>query len=829
MNNSIFFRFSLLIGIMFNVIFVQGQEQTVKTDTTKKAPEIQIIPIDEIPNEIPKASAEIRNIRLELVPDSVLYFQKERLDTFLLNFKSFQDDQQLRDTGISVNLRLENQLYLWNKQKSTLENIKNEVQTIQDNLNSQKESFNKILSVWEESKKTIEKEADIPENLMPVINDFLKNANLVNDTINQKNAIVFDLLKTITETTIAIDENISDKESDLRSTTSRQLTTKEPSLIKAILKPQSEIKIFGNVGDNLKRSALPLKDFVNTKLNIILLYLLFLLTLIVFFVYVKKNLNKDKYKEQDKRLVRNAVIILNKPIATSLLIALLFSLLIFPDAPVIVRQITYLLLVIPLMVLIPKLVDKKLRSYIYGIGILFILYNYIDLAIYKSVGEYILEILIAIIVFYGLLKVNKKEILQDVFLRKSTQVTFGVVFSIFMIFLVIGIVATIIGYYILGSFLILRVVVSLYVVILFFTGYQIIAGFFELTLHLNWVRNFHVFKSYHDQINKWFISLLYTFTILFFFYTLFFIFGIKEEIVDAIVSVWNFGFDSGELNFTIGNVSIFFFTLWITILLSKIISAVLEQDVLRKLRLKRGVPKTISTLAKYAIITIGFLVAIAAAGFKLQNLTIIISAFGVGIGFGLQDVINNFISGLILLFERPIQVGDSVQVGTLWGKVEHIGIRSSIIRTFDGSEVIVPNGMLISQEVTNWTLSDSKRRLELKVGVAYGSDLNKVLEILLKCATDNEGVMEDPAPAAWFTGFGDSSIDFRLVFWHPNFDGGLTVVSQVGLAIDTALKKASITIPFPQRDLYIKEVKDTTKQEDQVLKKTVPKKTPPKK
>ena len=570
MKNSIFFRFSLLIGILFNVIFVQGQEQTVKTDTTIKVPEIKIIPLDEIPNEIPKSSTEIRDIRKGLIPDSVIYFQKERLDTFLLNFKSFQDDQQLSDTGISLNVKLENQLYLWNKQKSTLENIKNEVQSIQDNLNSQKESFNKILSVWVESKKVIEKEADVPENLMPIINDFLKTANLINDTINQKNAIVFDLLKSITETTIIIDENISDKESELQSTTSKQLTTKEPSLFIAIFKPQSEIRIFGNMGDNLKRSALPLNDFVNTNLDLILLNLLFLLALIVFFIYVKKNLNKDKYKEQDKKLVRGAVIILNKPIITSLLITFLFFLLVFPSAPTIVKQIIYILLIIPLMVLIPKLLDKKLKNYIYGLGTLFLLYNYIDLAVYKSVGEYILEIIIAIIVFYGLLKVNKKEILQDIFLRKSTQVIFGVLFSIFMLFLVIGVIATIIGYYNLGTFLILRVVVSLYAVMLFFTGFQVLAGFFELALQINWVRNFHVIKSYHDQINTWVNSLLYTITILFFFYTLFFIFGIKENVVNAIVSVWNFGFDSGELNFTIGNVSIFFITLWITILISRI-------------------------------------------------------------------------------------------------------------------------------------------------------------------------------------------------------------------------------------------------------------------
>ncbi len=481
------------------------------------------------------------------------------------------------------------------------------------------------------------------------------------------------------------------------------------------------------------------------------------------------------------------------------------------------------------MVLIPKLSIKELRNYIYGLGFIFLLFNFHDFAYYRSVVDSISKIIVGGIVIYGLRKIIKTNILSKLFLRQSTTYIFTAIFYLFIGFLVIGILAIFIGYNSLGLFLIVGVVVSLYVFILFFTGYQLVAGFTELILNSSWLTEFNVVKKNIREISTWMHSLLYTFTILFLFYFFLKIFNVEEPIINTIKSIWEFGFNTGQLNISIGNIVIFFFTLWLAVLISKITSAILEQDVLSKMKLKRGVPKTISTLIKYAIITIGFLLAIAAAGFKLQNLTIIISAFGVGIGFGLQDVINNFISGLILLFERPIQVGDSVQVGTLWGKVKQIGIRSSIIRTYDGSEVIVPNGILISQEVTNWTLSDSKRRLELKVGVAYGSNLNKVLEILLKCATDNEGVMEDPAPAAWFTGFGDSSIDFRLVFWHPNFDGGLTVVSEVGLAIDTALKKANITIPFPQRDLYIKEVKDTTIQEEQVVKKTAPKKAAPKK
>jgi small-conductance mechanosensitive channel len=310
------------------------------------------------------------------------------------------------------------------------------------------------------------------------------------------------------------------------------------------------------------------------------------------------------------------------------------------------------------------------------------------------------------------------------------------------------------------------------------------------------------------------------------FYDVLTIFKVDAPVVNALVSIWESKLKIGEeVNISFGSVLTFIITLWVASLLSKMISSIFEHDVSKNLQLKRGVPKTISVMLKYAILTIGFLIAVAAAGMDLKNLTLVISALGVGIGFGLQDVINNFISGLILLFERPIQHGDTIEVGELWGKVKKIGIRSSVIVTFDGSEVIVPNGMLISQEVTNWTLSDNKRRLDVEVGVEYGSNLEQVIDILVKCASAHKEVMDDPPPSAWFTGFGDSSINFKLVFWYPSFDGGLTVKSEVALAVDNALKDAGITIPFPQQDVYVKEFKDKQSEKPEVVKKLTPKKT----
>jgi small-conductance mechanosensitive channel len=183
-----------------------------------------------------------------------------------------------------------------------------------------------------------------------------------------------------------------------------------------------------------------------------------------------------------------------------------------------------------------------------------------------------------------------------------------------------------------------------------------------------------------------------------------------------------------------------------------------------------------------------------------------VGAFGVGIGFGLQNVVNNFVSGLILLYERPIQVGDVLQVGALQGRVRRIGIRSSTLSTFDGAEVIVPNANLIATDVVNWTLSDRIRRVDIAVGASYGSDPREVLAVLDRVARAHAEVLASPEPTALFVGFGESALAFELRFWTPEYDAWIRVGSEVRTAIFAAFKDAGIEIPFPQRDLHVKSV-----------------------
>jgi potassium efflux system protein len=282
------------------------------------------------------------------------------------------------------------------------------------------------------------------------------------------------------------------------------------------------------------------------------------------------------------------------------------------------------------------------------------------------------------------------------------------------------------------------------------------------------------------------------------------LFAVRTPVVAAGRAALAAGFSIGAVSLSVGGTLTVLLTLWVSTVVARVVSVVLGEDLLPRLSLPRGVPAAISAAANYLVLALGIIVALSAAGIDPGRVALVAGALSVGIGFGLQTIVNNFVSGLILLLERPIQVGDTIEIGDVTGQVRHIGIRSSTIATFDGAEVIVPNAALISERVVNWTLSSFQRRVEITVGVAYGNEPARVLEILEGAARGVPDVLERPAPQALFLGFGDSSLDFALRAWTTRQDMLFTVRSRIALAVHDALRAAGIEIPFPQRDVHVR-------------------------
>lgn len=286
----------------------------------------------------------------------------------------------------------------------------------------------------------------------------------------------------------------------------------------------------------------------------------------------------------------------------------------------------------------------------------------------------------------------------------------------------------------------------------------------------------------------------------------FVIWGVFDNIKSAASGLLGLGFNLGENRITTGLLIVAVGFVYGSFLLSWMIQNLLLDKVLLTRSVERGVRASIKRLVHYVLISLGLLFAISILGLELTKLTIIVSALGVGIGFGLQNVVSNFVSGLILLFERPVRVGDCIEVNGNWCEVQKVGLRATTVKTFDGADMIIPNADLVTNQVTNWTLKNRKVRIIIPVGVAYGSDIPRVIETLKASTEAHSMVAKYPAPQILFLRFGESSLDFELRVWITDIDQMLTAKSDLHQEIDRRFREAKIEIAFPQRDLHVRGV-----------------------
>jgi potassium efflux system protein len=259
----------------------------------------------------------------------------------------------------------------------------------------------------------------------------------------------------------------------------------------------------------------------------------------------------------------------------------------------------------------------------------------------------------------------------------------------------------------------------------------------------------------------------------------------------------------GDFTFTIGHTVLFIVIIYISSIISQLLTYFFGSSG-QFASNKKNKNGSWVLLLRLAVFTIGIFIAFAASGISIDKITIIIGALGVGIGFGLQNIINNLVSGIILAFEKPMQIGDVIEIENHIGTVKEIGIRSSKITTYDGADLVVPNGEFISKQITNWTLTNTFRRIELIIGVAYESDLLLVQKLLVELIEHNKDIIKFPKPAVLLHEFSNSSVNFRVLVWTNDFDSWTSLKSSVLLEIFECFKKNKITIPFPQQDIHVK-------------------------
>lgn len=259
-----------------------------------------------------------------------------------------------------------------------------------------------------------------------------------------------------------------------------------------------------------------------------------------------------------------------------------------------------------------------------------------------------------------------------------------------------------------------------------------------------------------------------------------------------------------DVGITVSHLVIAVLSVIIAFILSSFVRTTLKRRVFARLKLDRGLEYALLRFVHYIILVVGVYVGLKTINLPLGALVGLFAVLGVGIGFGLQNVTSNFISGVILLIERPVKVGDRITVGDVWGDVEKISLRTTRVKTPDNITIILPNSRLLENNVTNYSFGSPTIRLRVPVGVAYGSDVDLVIRTLCDAAREHKTVLDTPEPAVWFRGFGDSSLDFELLVWIPDASRKFWILSDLNRDIDRRFREAGVEIPFPQHDLHIR-------------------------
>ena len=370
---------------------------------------------------------------------------------------------------------------------------------------------------------------------------------------------------------------------------------------------------------------------------------------------------------------------------------------------------------------------------------------------------------------------------------------------------VFGIVAIAVGYINLGDWLIDNLLLTALVFGALFLVRGLMREFIGLGLGSSLVRRrIGLGDKGRQSLKFWLRGALDPVLVVAGFYVIATRWGLPREDLARFVGEALEGFTVGGVTISLIDIAAAIVVFVVVVVVTRLVRQTVSERVLARTRLDSGIRNSVAAGIGYVGVILAAVMAIGVMGFDFSNIAIIAGALSVGIGFGLQNVVNNFVSGLILLVERPVKVGDWIVIGEHQGFVKRISVRSTEIQTFDRASVILPNADLLNTAVMNWTHKDRLGRVQVPVGVAYGSDTEKVRDILLACAKAHPDVMSWPVPYVVFMDFGSSSLDFQLRAFLRNVENRLTVASDLRFAVDKAFREAGVEIPFPQRDLHLK-------------------------
>jgi small-conductance mechanosensitive channel len=809
----------LLLMCLLSFPLVQyGQYQPVDIQSADSSIVLRKIPrsihVVDINFEIERTRKRLIRMNRDLESDPAF----EQLDSLIELEKDFIDNEaaefkQFNPYNLSKYF-LENTYRAWSGYKTRLEKwvafVNKELSNTQDNID--KLGFDK--KVWQltyEKEKSNDNPTQLTKKIREIITEIkdteLKFAALRREMINREDKISEIIFKT---------DDILEEVSQLQQHQRDNLfVANKPVLWKTVFDKSELFPVLPRLKKAWHENAKTVVNF-SKEVNYLYLFLITAIVILLFFL-IKRGFSRLGLSKEDPNFVVVQRIFFDHPYATVISLIITLFLLVYTTLPLILTGLLGMLLLVCAWVFLPGMIGKQGEVIVLMVLVLYAA-NLTEIVVWYF-GNYArfyitTESLLALFLTYKFGLHGFKRIAKNAapFLKEIWWL-----FLLLFVLFSVALLANLFGYMNLAV-LMLKIGVKIAgIVVIIFGAHAILRAMVFASIEIGRHTNVRVMKNRWDVLEKRLIQLVNILAVLFLLKFILQNVGMYRPTMDWLLEFLGHDWEIGTLNISIGGIFSLILILAISFGFANFFKIIIEDEFLVHTNLPKGVPAAISVTIRYFIIVLGLTMALSAAGIDLGSFGLLAGALGVGIGFGLQNIVNNFISGLILVYERPVNVGDTVEVENLIGVVHRVGVRSSNVRTFDGAEVVVPNGNLISNQLINWTLSDNQRRVELKVGAAYGSDPNLVLELLKKVALEHEDVLKDPEPRALFDGFGDSSLDFRLLFW-VSFEMGIGTKSDIAIGIYNIFAENNIQIPFPQIDLHVK------KEDEESVSKSEPKK-----
>src|SRR6201991_783380 len=482
-------------------------------------------------------------------------------------------------------------------------------------------------------------------------------------------------------------------------------------------------------------------------------------------------------------------------------VGLVFLLPLLSSAPSTLRGILALLMAVPVIRLFGPMIKPAERTLLYVTMGSVILVSFFKMIAVSASIKRVLLALLALAIAGTIAFLSRQLKMRD---RQNEFSRFMSILSIRVgiTLLLVSFVTNVLGFFALSQVLSDTVLIGAYYAVVIYTAKEVLSVVFQTLLRTDTARVSNVVRSHGPAIGRWLAISLTFIAVIIWLPSITRLLTIRDDLVDIVRDLLSKPLVPGTTGLTGGDLVHFVAVLLIGFVVATAVRVLLREDILRRFPVRHGVPFAISMLTYYVLMLFIFIMALLSAGVELSKFTLFTGAFGIGVGFGLQNTINNFASGLILLFERPIRQHDILEGDGAFGEVTRIGMRSTSIRTAQEAEVIVPNSNLVAGKVINWSRLGRRRPVELPVRVAYGTNPQMVIDLLVKTAESHSDVLRDPAPAAFLQRFGEKSLEFTLVFWVGRYHLDRKVLSEVAISVSDAFVEADIQIPVDRGNIH---------------------------